>query len=343
MRGIWRQFIEAKLHRVGLLALGVISTGAVAFSLLEGRGSLFDAVWWAVVTTTTVGYGDISPASLGGRAVAVLLMISGIGFLGVFTATVAGLFVEKRLLRNKGLRQVEMIDHYVICGWSFMGGKLIAQLRSDLKSDRAPIVIVAERPENPVTDPQVEFVRGEIDLETLAKANLGRSQAVIVLGDDRFDPTIRDARTILDTLTIKSTYPDVYVCVELMEAKNIGHCRRAGADEIVVVGELATGLLARAALDHGVTGLVSDLVNNDSSQELYMCPVPEGLVGQSFIELMTRLKRDHGWLPVGVAGRDSRAVHPNPEADYRIASGDRLVIIAENRPDLGLAGTDRRK
>lgn len=54
-----------------------------------------DALWWSLVTTTTVGYGDISPVSGGGRVVAAILMIVGIGMIGMVTGSVATYFVSK--------------------------------------------------------------------------------------------------------------------------------------------------------------------------------------------------------------------------------------------------------
>lgn len=57
--------------------------------------SLGDALWWAAVTTTTVGYGDHSPVTTDGRAIALLLMVVGIGLVGVVTANVAAYFVER--------------------------------------------------------------------------------------------------------------------------------------------------------------------------------------------------------------------------------------------------------
>jgi voltage-gated potassium channel len=57
--------------------------------------SFGDAVWWAVSTVTTVGYGDLTPVTLSGRLIAVALMIAGISLLGVVTATLASWIVEK--------------------------------------------------------------------------------------------------------------------------------------------------------------------------------------------------------------------------------------------------------
>jgi len=59
-------------------------------------GSYPDALWWAVTTITTVGYGDRFPMSPAGRGVAVVLMVSGIAMFGVVTATIAAYFVEQK-------------------------------------------------------------------------------------------------------------------------------------------------------------------------------------------------------------------------------------------------------
>lgn len=53
-----------------------------------------DALWWSIVTTTTVGYGDISPVSLGGRIIAAFLMLTGIGMIGTITAGLANHWVD---------------------------------------------------------------------------------------------------------------------------------------------------------------------------------------------------------------------------------------------------------
>jgi Ion channel/Uncharacterized protein conserved in bacteria (DUF2252) len=54
------------------------------------------AIWWAVVTTTTVGYGDYTPVTLAGRVIATVVMIMGIGLLGTASATIAAWFVTRR-------------------------------------------------------------------------------------------------------------------------------------------------------------------------------------------------------------------------------------------------------
>jgi voltage-gated potassium channel len=88
-----------KFHYVALLTVVVVSVGAVAIFVVEAGEnksitSIGDAFWWAIVTVTTVGYGDVSPVTTEGRLIAVMLMVLGVGFIGVFTATITSFFLD---------------------------------------------------------------------------------------------------------------------------------------------------------------------------------------------------------------------------------------------------------
>jgi voltage-gated potassium channel len=95
------------LFRVLIAAVGTLFLGAWLVLLFEekAKGSNIhdypDALWWAIVTVTTVGYGDRYPVTEGGRVVAAILMLVGIGLIGVLTATVASVFVKEHTDANK--------------------------------------------------------------------------------------------------------------------------------------------------------------------------------------------------------------------------------------------------
>jgi voltage-gated potassium channel len=89
-----------QFHFVALLAVVAVVLGGLAIYTVEGSPtghiqSVGDGIWWAIVTATTVGYGDISPSTTEGRIIAVVLMLLGIGVIGAFTATVASFFVAQ--------------------------------------------------------------------------------------------------------------------------------------------------------------------------------------------------------------------------------------------------------
>jgi voltage-gated potassium channel len=95
------------LFRVLIAVVAVLFLGAWLVLLFEekAKGSNIhaypDALWWAIVTVTTVGYGDRYPVTEGGRVVAVILMLVGIGLIGVLTATVASVFIKEHTDDNK--------------------------------------------------------------------------------------------------------------------------------------------------------------------------------------------------------------------------------------------------
>ena len=91
------------LLRVQIGAAFTIAFGAWVVFLDERHVSgsnirtYWDSLWWAVVTTTTIGYGDHYPVSTAGRIVAIVLMLIGIGLIGSLTATVASFFVQQHV------------------------------------------------------------------------------------------------------------------------------------------------------------------------------------------------------------------------------------------------------
>jgi voltage-gated potassium channel len=95
------------LFRVLIAAVATLVLGAWLVLLFDenAKGSNIhnypDALWWAIVTVTTVGYGDRYPVSAGGRVVATTLMLVGIGLIGVLTATVASVFIKEHTDANK--------------------------------------------------------------------------------------------------------------------------------------------------------------------------------------------------------------------------------------------------
>ncbi len=325
-----REDVFRILAIVILLALA----GSLGMAYFEPGLSYGDALWWALVTLTTVGYGDISPSTAGGRMVGGILMIGGIGLLGVLTAGIAGIFVEHRFLENKGMKPVRVENHFIICGWNFRGRHIVEELRADAKAAKAPIVLIANIPEKPMDDPNLHFIHGDADTGTLKMACVETAQSAIILSDDRIDSRNRDAHAILTTLTIENLNPEVYTCVELVDGKNEKHCRWANANEVIVAGELSTNLLVQAAVDHGMSRMISELVSNRKGEDLYKIPVPERLIDSLFIDVLITLKKEHGVICMGVLNAQGDQMTANPDAEYRVTREDSLVVIAPCRPSI---------
>ncbi len=88
-----------------LIAFVLVITSSIAVLAFETEGTSnirtpFDAVWWAISTMTTVGYGDKVPTTVEGKIVAMILMVTGVGLFGVLTGLFARIFVEPSFKRE---------------------------------------------------------------------------------------------------------------------------------------------------------------------------------------------------------------------------------------------------
>ncbi|WP_313524406.1 potassium channel family protein [Anaerotignum sp.] len=123
-------------------SFGFVIIGTLGIAITEQK-NLFDALWWTIVTITTVGYGDISPVTSGGRIIAILLMVFGIGFISTLTSTLTNYFAQKA-----HSQQLEI--HSVIDSLSTVQqNKVLAFARKIIEEDNAMKIPKGEKNENP--------------------------------------------------------------------------------------------------------------------------------------------------------------------------------------------------
>ena len=130
--------------------------------------------WWAIVTMTTVGYGDYSPETPEGRLLAIVVMFAGISLTALLTATVSSIFVEKKIREDKGLEKVNLSDHIVLCGWNENAESIIDSLRNLSEKNSLHLILVNEIHEdivnhlrNKYKDIDLYFVAGDFTSEEI--------------------------------------------------------------------------------------------------------------------------------------------------------------------------------
>lgn len=321
---------ENVLNLLGIILVIVLCSGYL-IAHFEPGVSFTSGIWWSIVTLTTVGYGDISPSTPEGRVLAVLIMFFGIGLLGILSASLASMLISMRIRENKGMVTSNVNNHIIICEWNHRAKGVLKELRSDPKTEKTPIVLLADIEEKPVDDAGLVFIRGIVNEETLQMAGLKQANTIIILGDDRLETTARDAKVVLTTLTVESINPEIYSVVELADKANEPHCQRANANEIIIGSELNSHLLASAACDHGISRIISELLSSRYGNELYSMPVPEHMVGKKFLDLFITMKTDQNTTVFGVQkGRGGEFIS-NPDAEYLINEEDYLLVISKDR------------
>lgn len=331
LQRIWLFILRENLHRLLIIILVVSALSTIGIKWLENI-PLSDGAWWSVVTLTTVGYGDVTPQTLTGRLLAFLLMLIGIGLFGTFSATIASVLVHQKMKEDQGMSEYkELKDHIILSQWNEHTRFIIQELRSDPKTAPSPIALIADIERKPINDNNLYFIKGDVNEETLERANLAEAKTVVILGDQELEVTARDGKAVLSALMIESMNHNAYSIVQLADHRNVQHAKRAQVDEIIVSSELSSGIIARATLDHGMAGVISTLLKNDDGDELYKIPVPLSMVGQRFIDLFIGMKQTYRSTVVALQKADTQETIFNPEFDLRINQNDHLIIISSER------------
>lgn len=328
LQNLYRFILRENLHRLLFLVAGLIVFSTVGLVVFEEDISWPNAIWWSMVTLTTVGYGDIAPASFGGRVVGAITMVFGIGVLGMFTATIASVFVERKLKENRGMTAYDFEGHLLLCEWNYRSRDVLAQLRTDPRMAESPIVLIADLEEKPVDDENLFFIQGDVTEENLRRANLEKAKTAVVMGDDSLDANARDAQVVLAALAIESINPNVYTITELVNERNVRHCKRAHVDEVIVSSEFNSRLIARAAVDHGLSVVLTELLSTSVGNDIVKVPVPDDLADRPFLEVFREMKQRRDSIVLALQRGDEGAVIANPAADLLVERGDALIVIS---------------
>ncbi len=315
--GTQRTPLAAIMRRIAF-AIGLIIFIAIVVRL--GRGgytdvtgdpiSFLDALYYASVTVTTTGYGDITAVTSGTR-LATLVFITPVRI--VFLILVVGTTVEvltdqtRHILRTNRWRK-RVNHHIIICGFGATGQSAAADLRA---RGRAAESIVAVD-----VDPGVIAVANALgyvgitgdatSTATLREAEIERADGVIVTPN-------RDDTAVLVTLTARELNPDATIVAGGREQENLHLLRQGGADEVIDATSAVGRMLGFAMDSPGAVRVLDELIDAGSGLELVECG-PEDM--------------DSGSKLVAIE-RDGRRLPPDQVSLADVMPGDRLVVVRE--------------
>ncbi len=309
---------SSNLPRLVVSLFLVCLLGGTAILVFEngeaGFGSVLDSMWWALVTMTTVGYGDKVPMSLGGRLLASFVMLSGVAIVSLFTATVSSLFVAKKLREERGLQKVFFKDHFVILGWNASGLEAVETLINwENPEGDTSIVLVSDLSQELIEEYQQRFTAGNLTFlkgdytgtAVLNRAQVADARAVLILPDSGQSPEIADERTVLATLAVKSVSPRAKVLVQVIRRQSEGHLRRAGADKVIIADKYTGQLLANCAVAPNISRVLDSLLDVGHGPYFKSLKLSKESVGWTFEELSRRLKRTQNCILVGFVTEES--------------------------------------
>lgn len=312
---------RAVVRRVAL-AVGLVVFVALVVRL--GRGgyvdvtgddiSLLDALYYASVTVTTTGYGDITAVSSGARLATILLITPArILFLILVVGTTVEVLTDqsRRLLLTRRWRQ-RVRDHIIICGYGSTGQSAAEELvsRGTPREEIAVVDLDPTEVEHATRQGFVGIVGDATHRDVLALAGVGAARAIVVT-------PARDDTAVLITLTARELSPEARIVAGGRERENLHLLRQGGADEVIDETAAVGRMVGLATESPEASRVLDDLIDGGQGLELVeVAPV------------MT----DRGPVPpagctVVAVFRDGQRLGPESGAHRDLAPGDRLIVL----------------
>ena len=285
--------------------------------------SLFNSLWWAVVTFTTVGYGDMSPQTVQGRFFTFFVMAAGLINFSIVVSLVTDKFQQFRSGRDRGLEFLKIKGHVLVCSddptWM---KEILSQNQKYVKRDK--VVLISPSGEHPLlatSYKKLKWVSGDsFDLNVLRKAAAAKAKIAYVF--------YKDNSYALMTVLQLETLSDGRI---VTQAQYVGREFRnyfedVGCDHALDPYDLYVPLMLSAFHSQGAPAWINKVINRTQGHQIATRKTESLLIGKTWLELIKTKKQNHGIMPLAVVINE--VVLINPEASFEIPK-DSLIMQLE--------------
>lgn len=315
---------RARIAIIAAALTGVLLFGATGYMVFASYG-VFDAIYMALTTITTIGYGEVIPLEGAGRIFNVVFIIIGVTTLLVALGAATQALIELELSGYFQKRRTRnMIDklnrHFIVCGF----GRVGRSAADELKAAGVPILIVDRSEERTERAIAAGFIAVNADCtrdEVLREVGINRAKGLIAaLGGDADNTYL--------ILTAKALNPMLPVATRASEETSERKLRRAGADVVFAPYTITGQRLSHALLKPHVNEFIDFTTGNAMGlgiciEQVTVTPTSD-FVSKSLRQ--TSIRSELGVIVLAIRKSDGQMVF-NPPADSAIEAGDILIVM----------------
>jgi voltage-gated potassium channel len=346
LAGFWEAINSNNNFLIFLIVVGLLCAIAVGTYIFEegvndAIRSLWDTLWYTIVTLTTVGYGDKYPITVGGKLLGIVMMVLGVASVGIVTGRIASFLVDKQIKARGGLIVMDKKKgHFVICGWKPELETILEKILT-IDPDLRPADLVLVNDANPQEIDHirslpryktVKFIKGDyIDEKVLQRANIRGASRVLILADSSKIFTMQevDSRTVMTAISINNMNKNVYMCAELIDEKFVKYLKVANCDEIILTREYSRELLANAASASGISHIAAELLN-PLKRGLMTVEFKSSFIGKHFRDLQEHYRYATGDIVIGLLENTGNIYHRKKEALAEAQKTPDISKLVEN-------------
>jgi len=290
--------------------------------------SFVDALWYSLVTLTTVGYGDFYPVSTVGKILSLFVILGSLGLLGYSIGIISNL-IHSYMEKNKtGFYGTKLKNHFVIIGWNEFARKVATQIYN---AGHKVVFVTNSRNELELIknmfakeNPFVLFIDYN-NLDDYTKVNISKSKAVFVNFDE-------DTDSMVFVLNIKSKYDKLNIVLNCKNTELKDTLRKAGVSHVISRNEIASSMLASYLFEPHVAEYTEDLISTsveDDDQDIqqFIINNTNPYLGMEFFDVFVELKKDHNAILIALV--IDGILDKDPADDYVLKEGDYMVLISK--------------
>jgi len=305
----------------------LLYSGGYGLMVIAGEEQIVNNyTWWFFVTATTVGYGDFYPITEFGRAIAVSIMLIGIGILALIIAKITDSVLTISEKRHKGLSKMRRNQHTVIMGYRKGSTEKIVEELIENDHEEQIVLCSSDQQTNPFTQENVEFVHGELaSMDVLNRSCVHNAKKIIVFGSD-------DNQTFFTSYAIR----DVNITAHLVcYLQNEDHAtkvyglpaKKKCLNQVILPMDVY--LLAQELQDPESSTVFQHMVSNLEGATLFRADIPKSLdKNWRFEELFLWFKRENDATLVALK---KEVMISNPSLEELVRPGDAVFYIASKR------------
>ncbi len=288
-------------------------------------GNLPSFFYYIVTTSSTVGYGDLSPVTDQGRLFSALFIIPcGVGLFALSVGRAAVFFTDFWRTNRRGKQNLNLENHIIVIGInSARTPHLLEMLKREEQGRREVVVVSCEYEESPF-DSDVHFVRVNsfTDAIEMERSNLSKASAVIV-------DTDLDDVTLTVSLFVAEQNSDAHLVAHFEDPikRDLLHKYCPNSE---CISSLSTELVAKSVMDKGSSFIHSELVSAHEGQTQYSIEIPKGVESFTIESVYSPFKAQYEAIIIAIQSKNT-GCKINPSLDTVLSVGDVIYYIADER------------
>ncbi len=278
----WFIFLGKHFHVLFILGLVTVTLllGTLGFAYFEedsnGKSMDHDTAFYLTITTvTTVGYGDFSPETSGGRVVFYTVAMLGIGTISFGLGTLTSNILEAELMKMNGMGKTKRKGHTIIVGWN----EVTAATHIELSARGDRIVVIDDDENAPeMLAMGIEFIKGDPkDTSVLKRGGLDKASIILI-------PIESDEETLLIAMKARRLNPKISIVVTCDDPDNNGMMKDAGIDVVIPQSEIIGTLLGNATKEMDTINFISEILRVEEGIDLESRIIPEKKKSNEFLD-----------------------------------------------------------